>query len=201
MKADLFTDGGARLNPGLAGIGVVLRQHPAGDIIDEIARPIGTATNNVAEYTALIEGLKLALGHGVTEIHVQVDSPVVAGHLLGTYKIKSKKLAVLVDATRALLNQFESHSFRRGDRSENAYADRLANVGMDSSTASMFTIHLDLPGKNASVTCAKCLEQRQVKWVTEKPAGDPLWDWMSNHASADHDQKDAAVASDDLDVQ
>lgn len=188
MQADLFTDGGARLNPGLAGIGVVLRQHPGGEIIDEIARPIGTATNNVAEYSALIEGLKLALGHGVTEIHVQVDSPVVTGHLLGTYQVKSKTFGVLVDATRALLNQFESHSFRRADRSENAYADMLANDGMDASTASMFTIHLDLPEKNASVTCAKCLEQRQMEWVTEKPAGDPLWEWMADHASAGHDQ-------------
>ena len=133
MKAELFTDGGARLNPGLAGIGVLLRT-PTGETIDEIACPIGTATNNAAEYTALIEGLKLALRHGVKDVVVYIDSPVVYGHLNG-WKIKSERLQLLFDELNRLQAQFESCTISRVKRAGNADADRLANQGMDESTA------------------------------------------------------------------
>ncbi|HEX2057270.1 MAG TPA: ribonuclease HI family protein, partial [Actinomycetota bacterium] len=76
MKAILYADGGARGNPGPAGIGVVLEDLD-GNVIGEIARGIGVATNNVAEYTALIRGLELALDRGVTEIDVRLDSQLV----------------------------------------------------------------------------------------------------------------------------
>jgi len=177
LRARLFTDGGARLNPGLAGIGVVLLDD-RGEVIGEIARPIGTATNNVAEYTALIEGLKLALQKGVTHVDIQVDSPVVAGHLLETYKVKSARLRVLIDEVNALLERFDNHSLRREPRAENARADRLANAGMDASTASMFTVHLDLPGESVSATCARCLEQSPTSPIPEDLAGASHWVWV-----------------------
>jgi hypothetical protein len=131
--------------------------------------------------------VRLSTENEVTEVDIQVDSPVVAGHLMETYTIKSARLRVLVDEVKALLNRFERHTFRRGDRSENTHADRLANEGMDSSTASMFTIHLDLPGTSASATCSKCLGQREVRWTTEEPTGTSLWGWMVEHAKAGHE--------------
>lgn len=187
MKALLFTDGGARLNPGLAGIGVVLLGE-GGEVLGEIARPIGTATNNVAEYSALIEGLKLALDKGVTHVDIQVDSPVVAGHLLGTYKVKSSRLSNLIDEVKTLLGRFESHNLRKEPRAENAHADRLANEGMDLSTASMFTIHLDLPERAASATCARCLEQATTSLNPADMSGTSLWEWMVSHARSTHDR-------------
>ena len=85
MRATLHTDGAARRKlsepTGAAGIGAVLRSE-SGETIGQIAKGIGPATNNVAEYTALIEGLQMALDAGVTDIDAYIDSPVVAGHLL-----------------------------------------------------------------------------------------------------------------------
>lgn len=185
MKGFLFTDGGARLNPGLAGIGVALLDDRGG-VIGEIARPIGTATNNVAEYMALIEGLSLALDKGVTDVDIQVDSPVVVGHLLKNHKVKSAILLSLVEEVKALLERFECHNLRRESRTENVQADRLANAGMDASTASMFTIHLDLPGESASATCARCLEQSGTRLTSKDPNGASLWDWMVGHTSQPH---------------
>jgi ribonuclease HI len=186
MKADLFTDGAARLNPGQAGIGALLRM-PDGDV--ELARPIGTDSNNGAEYIALIEGLKLALDHKVTEIEVYIDSPVVAGHLKGTSQLRSKRLRPHFEEVRRLLGQFKSYNITKVGRSGTAAADRLANQGMDASTASMFTIHLDLPAKSASATCSKCLEQQSVMWSGNPPSPAPLlelWGWMTEHANYAH---------------
>lgn len=188
LRALLFTDGGARLNPGLAGIGVVLLDE-RGEILGEVARPIGVATNNVAEYTALIEGLKLALDRGVTHVDIQVDSPVVAGHLLETYRVKSDRLRALIDEVKTLLERFEGHTLRREPRAENVRADRLANAGMDASTASMFTIHLDLLDGTASATCARCLEQGTTSLSPGDMSGSSLWKWMVAHAASAHPSK------------
>ena len=95
MRATLHTDGAARHKlsepTGPAGIGAVLRSE-SGEIIGEIAKGIGLATNNVAEYTALIEGLQMALDAGVTDIDAYIDSPVVAGHLLKGHRVKADHL-------------------------------------------------------------------------------------------------------------
>ncbi|MEA2433027.1 MAG: ribonuclease / adenosylcobalamin/alpha-ribazole phosphatase [Actinomycetota bacterium] len=130
MKATLHTDGGARGNPGPAGIGVVLRDHKD-DVIAEIGRGIGATTNNVAEYTALIEGLKLALEKGVTDIDIRVDSELLVNQLLGNWKIKSEGLRPLAVKARALMNRFDSFDIQHVRRELNADADRLANQGMD----------------------------------------------------------------------
>ena len=130
MKATLFADGGARGNPGPAGIGVVLRD-PSGEVIGEIAEGIGEATNNVAEYSALIAGLELALAKGVTEIEVFMDSELVISQLKGEWKIKNDRLRTLAVKARALLNRFEPHSLEHVRRELNSDADKLANQGMD----------------------------------------------------------------------
>lgn len=134
MRATLHTDGAARRKlsapTGPAGIGAVLRSE-SGDIIGEIAKGIGVATNNVAEYTALIEGLQMALDAGVTDIAVYVDSPVVAGHLLKGHRVKADHLRPLVERVRQLLDLFLTSSLVRVPRALNAHADKLANQGID----------------------------------------------------------------------
>jgi ribonuclease HI len=130
MKAVLHTDGGARGNPGPAGIGVVLTD-PSGEVIGEIAEGIGDTTNNVAEYSALIAGLELALEKGVTDIEVFMDSTLVISQLKGEWKIKNDRLRALAVKARALLNRFENKSLQHVPREQNSDADRLANQGMD----------------------------------------------------------------------
>ena len=130
MRAVLYTDGGARGNPGPAGIGVVLEDSQGG-VVAEIAEGIGYATNNVAEYRALITGLELALEHGCTELEVRIDSQLVAMQVQGLWKIKSDGLRPLAVRARSLLDRFAKVSITQVPRLENARADRLANVGMD----------------------------------------------------------------------
>lgn len=133
MRSVLYTDGGARGNPGPAGIGVVL-QDGEGRVVAEIDEGIGHATNNVAEYRALIAGLELALEHSCTELEVRIDSKLVAMQVEGRWKIKSDSLRPLAVEARALLNRFEQVSITQVPRRENTRADRLANIGMDSSS-------------------------------------------------------------------
>lgn len=130
MRATLHTDGGARGNPGPAGIGVVLTAED-GDVIGEIAQGIGEATNNVAEYAALIAGLEMALDKGVTHVDIYLDSELVVSQLIGKWKIKKDTLRPLAVKARALMNRFESFTISHVRRELNADADRLANQGMD----------------------------------------------------------------------
>lgn len=130
MKAILNTDGGARGNPGPAGIGVVLRDEH-GEVIAEIGRGIGLATNNVAEYEALIAGLEVALEQGVTDIEILVDSDLVVQQLGGNWKIKNERLRSLAVTARSLMNRFDRAHIGHVRRAQNTRADRLANLGMD----------------------------------------------------------------------
>jgi ribonuclease HI len=130
LEAVLSTDGGARGNPGPAGIGVVL-QDSHGEVIGEIGRGIGQTTNNVAEYAALIAGLELALEKGVTEIEVKVDSELVESQVQGKWKIKNDRLRQLAVKARRLLGEFDVWSIKHVPREENSGADALANQGMD----------------------------------------------------------------------
>ena len=130
MKARLHTDGGARGNPGPAGIGAVLIDE-SGEVIDGLAEGIGIATNNVAEYRALIAGLELALAKGVTELEVLMDSELVVSQMQGQWKIKNKGLQPLALEANSLLNRFETTKLMHVPREANADADKLANQGMD----------------------------------------------------------------------
>lgn len=147
MRATLFTDGGARGNPGPAGIGVVLKD-ASGEVIGEIAQGIGETTNNVAEYSALIAGLELALTKGVTEIEVFMDSTLVINQLKGEWKIKNDRLRVLAVKARALLNRFEPHTLQHVPRELNSDADKLANQGMDAALLDS-TLDAESPGQQS----------------------------------------------------
>ena len=129
-RATLFTDGGARGNPGPAGIGAVLRD-ASGEVIGEIARSIGHATNNVAEYTALIEGLEMAIAKEIAELDVFLDSELVVHQMKGEWKIKHANLRSLAIRAQGLMRRFDSISIAHVRREQNAEADALANQGMD----------------------------------------------------------------------
>jgi len=130
VKARLHADGGARGNPGPAGIGVVIFGED-GEVIGEIARGIGNATNNVAEYSALIEGLKMSRDLGVTDLEIFLDSELVVRQLAGEWKIKNDRLRQLAVSARRMMNAFGSATIEHVRREFNADADRLANQGMD----------------------------------------------------------------------
>jgi ribonuclease HI len=130
MKAYLNTDGGARGNPGPAGIGVVI-QDAGGHVLDEFGRGIGWATNNVAEYEALIAGLELALERGITEVSVALDSKLVVSQVRGEWKIKNDRLRALAVKARSLLERFDDATLTYVPREKNLRADQLANIGMD----------------------------------------------------------------------
>ena len=129
-RARLHADGGARGNPGPAGIGVVLTDE-RGEVIGEVAQGIGQETNNVAEYGAVIRGLELALDAGVTDLDVSMDSELVVNQVQGMWKIKNDRLRGLAVNAQKLMNRFASVTIRHVPREQNAGADRLANQGMD----------------------------------------------------------------------
>jgi ribonuclease HI len=124
------TDGAARGNPGPAGVGVVLVD-PEGNVVDELARGIGWATNNVAEYRALIEGLKLARSHGADRLRVLSDSTLMVQQMRGTYKVRHDGLKPLHAEARELADGFAGIRFEAVPRERNRRADELANLGVD----------------------------------------------------------------------
>ena len=126
----LRTDGGARGNPGPAGIGVVL-EDPSGEVVAEVAKGIGYATNNVAEYQALIEGLRLAAAHDARRVDVFSDSLLMVQQMKGRYKVKNPGLQSLFDQARQLARGFDKVTFTAVRRELNKAADALANQAMD----------------------------------------------------------------------
>jgi len=129
-RATLKTDGGARGNPGPAGAAFVLD-----DGSGQIAcggRFLGEATNNVAEYEALVWGLENALAAGVDQILVLMDSELIVKQLLGVYKVKNAGLKPLFVRVMELRREFSAFEVRHVRREENTHADALANEAMDS---------------------------------------------------------------------
>jgi len=122
----IHIDGAAKGNPGPAAIGLI-GHTPEGTVLFECGRYIGEATNNVAEYTALIEGLELALGHGIREVRVASDSELLVRQMEGRYQVRKPHLKKLYDRAKALLREFEEVEIFHVPREQNAEADGLAN--------------------------------------------------------------------------
>ncbi|MGN6217590.1 MAG: ribonuclease HI family protein [Solirubrobacterales bacterium] len=122
-------DGGARGNPGPAAIGVVVRGD--GEVIEEVGERIGEATNNVAEYRALLKGIELAAAHGASELELIGDSELVVRQVEGRYKVKNAGMKELHEEVGRALRDFDSWSIRHVRRAENADADRLVNEALD----------------------------------------------------------------------
>ncbi len=132
-KAVLYADGAARGNPGPAGSGALLLDE-SGARIAELTRWLGTATNNVAEYSALILGLEEARRRGIDEIDVRMDSLLVVRQMQGLWKIKHPGLKPLALRAGALLAEFRRRTIEHVPREENADADLLANRAIDEAT-------------------------------------------------------------------
>ena len=122
-------DGGARGNPGPAAIGVVVRAD--GGVVAEAGETIGEATNNVAEYRALLRGIELAAAHGASELELIGDSELVVRQVEGRYKVKNAGMKELHEEVKRALRGFDSWSIRHVRRAENADADRLVNQALD----------------------------------------------------------------------
>jgi ribonuclease H / adenosylcobalamin/alpha-ribazole phosphatase len=132
VKAKLSTDGGARGNPGPAAFGYVLEGED-GTTLAAHGEAIGTATNNVAEYRALIAGLEKAVELGVDDLEVVSDSELVVKQMRGEYKVKKATLKELSEEAAGLARQFESVTYTAVPREHNELADRLVNEALDAS--------------------------------------------------------------------
>jgi ribonuclease HI len=130
MKLIVHVDGGARGNPGPAAAACVIAS-PAGEVVGERTQLLGTATNNVAEYRALLLGLEAARELGADEVEVVGDSELIAKQVRGLYKVKHEAMKPLHRAAMAALSQFEGWSIRTVPRAQNARADELVNVALD----------------------------------------------------------------------
>jgi ribonuclease HI len=126
----VHVDGGARGNPGPAAIGAVVST-PEGEVLDEVSETIGEATNNVAEYRAVLLGLDRVRQLGADEVEVINDSELVARQIGGAYKVKNPGLRPLYEQTMKALQSFNRWSVRSVPRAENAHADALVNAALD----------------------------------------------------------------------
>lgn len=126
----VHVDGGARGNPGPAGIGAVVSA-PDGAVLEEAGDYIGEATNNVAEYRALLLGLELAERLGAREVQVVNDSELIARQIGGQYKVKHAALRPLHREAMAALRGFDRWSVRSVRREQNERADELVNAALD----------------------------------------------------------------------
>ena len=130
MKAKLFTDGGSRGNPGPAAYAFVLEAED-GTVLDARGEAIGVATNNVAEYSALVAGLERAVEVGVTELEVVSDSELLVKQMRGEYRVKNRALqGLFLDASR-LARKIHRVKYTAVRREHNELADSLVNEALD----------------------------------------------------------------------
>lgn len=129
MKLVVNVDGGARGNPGPAAIGAVV-SNVDGDVLQEIAERIGVATNNVAEYRALIRGIEAARALGADELQIIGDSELVARQLTGAYRVKHAALKPLLAEVLSALDGVR-WTIRTVPRAQNSRADALVNAALD----------------------------------------------------------------------
>ena len=132
MKGRLFTDGGARGNPGPAAFAYVLEAEN-GTVLDARGNAIGIATNNVAEYRALLAGLEAALAAGIGELEVVSDSELLVKQMRGEYRVKNAALRELSVAAARVAREIGDVRYTAVRREHNELADRLVNEALDAS--------------------------------------------------------------------
>ena len=130
MKGRLFTDGGARGNPGPAAYAYVLEDED-GEVVAAHGEAIGVATNNVAEYSALIAGLEKAVELGVGELDVISDSELMVKQMRGEYRVKNAALRELSSEAQRLARALDAVTYTAVRREHNARADELVNRALD----------------------------------------------------------------------
>ncbi len=138
MKLIIHVDGGARGNPGPAAAACVITS-PAGEVVGEHTQLLGTATNNVAEYRALLLGQERAHELGASEVEVIGDSELIAKQVRGLYKVKHEAMKPLHRAAMDALAGFERWSIQTVPRAQNARADALVNAALDGARATSQT--------------------------------------------------------------
>jgi ribonuclease HI len=126
----LYCDGACRGNPGVGGAGAVITDGE-GSVLWEGKEYLGHCTNNIAEYKALILGLKGALAEGYKDIEVYLDSELLANQINGSYRVKNENLKVLMTEVRGLLTSFDTIEVKHVLRCHNSHADKLANLAID----------------------------------------------------------------------
>jgi ribonuclease HI len=129
MSCILFFDGGCRGNPGPMAIGAMLMEN--GKKVSEFSKNIGIGTNNIAEWKALIEGLKLARAHACEELEVRGDSQLIIRQISGRYRVKSDNLIPLFNEAMKLCGTFKKIDFKWIKRDENNYTDSMVNKVLD----------------------------------------------------------------------
>ena len=128
-------DGGSRGNPGPAGYGAVVRDAATGAVLAELSDSLGRATNNVAEYSGLIAGLRAAAGIAPgADVEVRMDSKLVVEQMSGRWQIKHPAMRPLAAKAREAAAGLGRVGYTWVPRSRNAHADRLANEAMDAAT-------------------------------------------------------------------
>lgn len=168
MKLTLHIDGGSRGNPGPAAAGVVLRSDDRP--VYEAGHFLGRMTNNVAEYRALLLGLRQAAELGASHLQILSDSELMVRQITGDYRVKSDLLAPLFEQAQTLLLRFDVWHIKHVKRELNKRADELANLAMD---AGRDVIVIDLP-KAAPPACDQ--EQADHDPITlDPPAATPVW--------------------------
>jgi ribonuclease HI len=130
VKARLFTDGGARGNPGPAAYGFVLEAED-GTVLAAEGQAIGVATNNVAEYSGLVAGLRKALELHVPDLEVVSDSELLVKQMRGEYRVKNEALRSLFLEASTLARSLANVEYRHVKRAHNELADRLVNEALD----------------------------------------------------------------------
>ena len=131
MRLLIHTDGAARGNPGPAGAGAILRDAETGEVLAEVARGLGRATNNVAEWTAVRLALEEARRLGASRVDLRMDSELVARQITGIYRVKHPDLKPIHAAVMALLRGLDGYTVGHVPRELNKDADRLSNVAID----------------------------------------------------------------------
>jgi ribonuclease H / adenosylcobalamin/alpha-ribazole phosphatase len=139
VKVVVEADGGSRGNPGNAGYGAVVLDPDSGDVLAERSAALGVTTNNVAEYSGLIAGLKAAAELGADEVDVRMDSKLVVEQMAGRWQIKHPGLRPLAAEAAALVSRFRAVRFTWIPREQNKHADQLANAAMDGVAATPLT--------------------------------------------------------------
>jgi ribonuclease HI len=126
----VFTDGAARGNPGPAGLGISIEDEN-GMKLRTLHKWIGTATNNQAEYLALIEGLKAVRAWNPDRLEIRLDSKLVVEQIKGSYRVKEPQLKELYALATELVREFPDWNIEHVDREQNKRADHLANMAID----------------------------------------------------------------------
>jgi len=189
-SATIHVDGAARGNPGPAAIAYVIAEpnHPP----VEYAETIGTATNNVAEYSALIAALERALEMGLNELTVFSDSELMVKQMAGEYRVKHPDLLPLFEAASALRRRFAKMSLSHVRREQNKRADELGNIALDAEkkkqtgdkrreTGEVKTSPVPVSDVRVRGDAIACLESAAKAWAANGPANprpEMIWDQL-----------------------